>query len=454
MRLTGGALLPPTSPAPAAWWVHGAEGNGRKVGLGLLTWVPVAQPAAVPYGENLVDHVTHIWGEICSPPAGPTPQLWTFDGEPTGPNPTGWFLTGLPWPDAPGSTRSTAVRTGLRVGEAWRVAGSIDPLQGTAPAVVVGGAVPCFDGQRPDPAGIGQSWAVAGPHEATGARGLTLLDVAVGAAGLYDAGALLHTATWRSNRAQVALGCRGEILRSPALDSDEPAPNADDDTRKLVEKAWEATGFRPDELADAVWFEPQDPDDGFTDVGVLLLVDRRVVEGGLFVVGRAADGSEVRRYPVRGTDLLSAQNRPSDHWFDPDGPWADPVSRAGHLAAADRRRGRAGAGLGLPEGDGPVRPGGSSSGSTARVPASCHRSRSTSSGSSRCSSPRHAATPGTSPSGRRTRRRSPPRWPQPGPNRCSPRTARTPSRSTGPRPRSRSAATSTARRPANPRPRR
>lgn len=333
VRLTGGALLPPTSPAPAAWWVHGADGNGRKVGLGLLTWVPVAQPAAVPYGENLVDHVTHVWGEICSPPAGPAPQLWTFDGEPTGPDPTGWFLTGLPWPDPPGATRSTPVRTGLRVGEAWRVAGSIDPLQGTAPAVVVGGAVPCFDGQRSDPAGIGQSWAVAGPHEPTGGRGLTLLEAAVGAAGLYDAGALLHTATWRSSRARAALECAGEILRSPALDSDEPAPHADDDTRTLVKKAWEATGFQPDELADAVWFEPQDADDGFTDVGVLLLVDRRIVEGGLFVVGRAADGSELRRYPVRGTDLLSAQNHPSDHWFDPDGPWADPVSRAGHLAA-------------------------------------------------------------------------------------------------------------------------
>lgn len=333
VQLTGGALLPPTSPAPAAWWVHGAAGNGRKVGLGLLTWVPVAHPAAVPYGENLVDHVTHIWGQVCSLPAGATPQLWTFDGEPTGSNPTAWFLTGLPWPDAPGSTRSTAVRTGLRAGEAWRVAESIDPLQGTAPAVVVGGAVPCFDGQRSDPADIGQSWATPGPHEPTGTRGLTLLDAAVGAAGLYDAGALLHTATWWSSRVRVALRCTGEILRSPALDSDDPAPRADDETRKLVKNAWEATGFRPDELADAVWFEPQDPDDGFTDVGVLLLVDRRVLEGGLLVVGRAGDGSEVRRYPVRGTDMLSAQNRPSDRWFDPDGPWADPVSRAGHLAA-------------------------------------------------------------------------------------------------------------------------
>ena len=71
VRLTGGALLPPTSPAPAAWWVHGADGNGRKVGLGLLTWVPVAQPAAVPYGENLRrPRHAHLGGDLL--PAGRT----------------------------------------------------------------------------------------------------------------------------------------------------------------------------------------------------------------------------------------------------------------------------------------------------------------------------------------------------------------------------------------------
>ena len=171
---------------------------------------------------------------------------------------------------------------------------------------------------------------------------------------------------------RAALGCRGEILRSPALDSDEPRAEC---RRRHPQARREGLG------SDRVPARRAGRCRLVRTPGPRRRVHRRAAcccwstaassRAALLVVGRAADGSEVRRYPVRGTDLLSAQNRPSDHWFDPDGPWARPGVPRRAPGRPDRRRGRAGAGLGLPRRGWPRRPGGSSSGSTARVPASC-----------------------------------------------------------------------------------
>lgn len=360
VRLTGGALIPPTpagQSAASVWWVQKNEAETTALQLALLNWTPDPHPAAVPYGEALTTTVDTRWGTICGRAAEPAAVLWTFDGQPLGPSSSGWQLTGLAWPDPPGEVRTAPVRSGLRVSEPWRIAPPVDQLQGTDPAIVVGDAVPCYDRSVRDPKSALAQWAegqapgFSAHGWLTGAGATAALDAHVIAGGsLYDFPAARQASGWDPAtvsafaRAAVAAGsrqtikdagCFGEILRSPVHDLPEPAPGGDELTRKLVDEAWSAAGFRPDDLADAVSFAaggPGDPD-GFESAGVLMLIPRIGLEYGLMVSARAEDGTELDAHRVDPSDLVPSPAAIPGRWIDPAGPWAEPVSRAGHLAA-------------------------------------------------------------------------------------------------------------------------
>lgn len=358
VRLTGGDLIPPTAAGhvpPSVWWVEKNEEGALSLQLALLNWTPDPHPAAVPYGEALTSTVTRRWGTVCAAPSDPAAILWTFDGQPFGPSTTGWRLTGIPWPDAPGTVRTAQPVTGLAVTEPWRIAPPVDVLQGTEPAVVVGDAVPCFDGARHDGVTVLSEWAKGQPAgfsshgRAAGSAALAALDGHIASGGsLYDFPAARQATAWdpaavtalargaapTRRRGGKDAGCVGEILRSPVRDVRDPAPNADEATRKFVEEAWGASGFRPDPLRDAVSFDAGGPlgRDGFDDVAVLLLLPRIGFEYGLVVSARTADGDEIEEHRVSPADIATASGLP-ERWLEPQGPWADPISRAGHLAA-------------------------------------------------------------------------------------------------------------------------
>ena len=359
VRLTGGALIPPTpagESAASVWWVQKSDAQAMSLQLALLDWTPDPHPAAVPCGEALTTTVDERWGTICATAAAPASVLWTFDGQPLGPSPAGWALAGIPWPDAPGTVRTAPVRTGMTVTEPWRIAPAVDQLQGTDPAVVVGDAVPCHDRSVRDSRAAMSRWAqspaagVSLRGRLAGASALAGLDAHAAAGGsLYDHPAAEQATAWDpatvsafaraaaatgSRSAVQDAGCFGEILRSPKHDLADPAPGGDDLARKLVEEAWAASGFTPDRLADGVSFAAGNPGDGdgFESVGLLMLMPRIGLEYGLTVSARAEDGSELEAHRVDGSDLVPSPTPIPGTWIDPAGPWAEPVSRAGHLA--------------------------------------------------------------------------------------------------------------------------
>ncbi|WP_156162300.1 hypothetical protein [Demequina iriomotensis] len=358
VRLTGGPLIPPATPGTgvaSAWWVLTSEAEPSSLQLALLDWTPDAHPAAVPYGEALTSTVTRRWGTVCASPAPAAPVLWTFDGQPMGPSASGWRLTGIAWPDLPGTVRTAPARTGLRVTEPWRIAAAVDALQGTEPAAVIGDAVACFDRRPRDGVAAFEAWAATGidGHSAraavAGAAALEPLHAHLDAGGtLYDFPAARQDTAWdpatlsafaragaaTGARATNDAGCLGAILRSPSHDLPEPAPLADEDTRRLVEEAWGASGFVPDPLEDAVAFAPDAGEgcDGFEDVTMLVLLPRIGLELGLRVEARGRDGGVLASRRVDASDLVPSPVPLPDAWIDVDRPWADPVFRAGRMA--------------------------------------------------------------------------------------------------------------------------
>ncbi|AYG03369.1 hypothetical protein [Gryllotalpicola protaetiae] len=376
VRLTGGALIPPLTPGDSAasvWWVQQPDaGQGIQLQLALLDWIPDPHPSAVPYGESLTKTVDHRWGLLCAKAADSAPVLWTFDEQPLGASASGWHLTGIPWPDDPGTVRSSAPRTQLFVHELWRIAPAIDQLQGTGPALVIGDAVPCFNRARLDGVKAVSAWGQNQPvglstHAALdGTAALDALDAHLAAGGtLQDFPAAFQATAWKPSTVSafaraaasttrltpmtaaagaagaaraVAVpdaGCFGEVLRSPQHDLTEPAPGRSPEIVEAVKQAWAAASFTPDALKDAVALDAGTRlgDDTFEDVGVLLLLPRIGLEYGLVVSSRDAEGNEVASHRVSQADIVSSSNPIPAHWLDPNGPWADPVSRAGYLGA-------------------------------------------------------------------------------------------------------------------------
>ncbi|WP_127473873.1 DUF6603 domain-containing protein [Microbacterium sulfonylureivorans] len=356
--LTGG-VGPGDAPST---WIKPLAATGPHAGptLALLDWLPTATPTAVPYGENLVETVRHQWGSVCGQGAPPAQVLWTFHDSPDGPSDDGWRLTGVAWPDPPGTARTQAADLRVRVIELWRIRPRVDLVQGTAPAVVIGDQVLCFDpGADPvDPRDPFGRWDGLPPTTfSAGAftSGVSLAEAATyvsDGGSLHDLAAVAQRNGWEAEAAEALedgrraidrrsrrqkSGCHGAVLRSPYRDLDEPAPWGTEDERQLVKVAWDETGFRPHELGDAVAFVRAD--DTFVAFSVLLLVDERGLNDGVVIRCEAADGTALDERPVSGSDMLGGAHRLPDEWVDAGGPWADPVWRAGVIAGRLRNSG-------------------------------------------------------------------------------------------------------------------
>ncbi len=349
--------------APSTWLKPLATTGGHAgPSLALLDWLPTATPTAVPYGENLVETVRHQWGNVCSQGAPPAQLLWTFNDSPDGSSDDGWHLTGLMWPDPPGTVRGEPADTRVRVIELWRISARVDLAQGTAPAVVIGDQVACFDphGDPLDPRDPFGRWDALLPSTFSAGVFFTGVSLANATAYLRDGGSLHdlaataqksgweaeppQTADGRSEHAPIGrarvpkrAGCRGAVLRSPHRDLDQPSPWGTEEDRILVKRAWEDSGFHPHELADAVAFVRDG--DTFTAFAVLLLLDEQGLNAGVVIRCEASDGTVLDERPVDGSDMLGGAHHLPDEWVDPDEPWADPVWRAGVIAGRLRQSG-------------------------------------------------------------------------------------------------------------------
>lgn len=347
--------------APSTWLAPLAT-TGPHAGptLALLDWLPTATPTAVPYGENLVETVRHQWGTVCAQGAPPARVLWTFHDSPDGPSDDGWRLTGVLWPDPPGTVRGQPADARVRVIEPWRIEPRIDLAQGTAPAVVIGDHVACFDpnGEPVDPRDPFGRWHGLPPTTfSAGAfsSGVSLAEATAylsEGGSLHDLAATAQRSGWeagaiddgderdpiRRGRRPKRGGCRGAVLRSPYRDLDEPAPWGTDDDRALVKQAWKESGFRPHELGDAIAFVRDD--DTFTAFAALLLVDERGLNGGVVIRCEGLDGTTLDERPLNGSDMLGGAHRLPDEWVEAGGPWADPVWRAGVIAGRLRQGGK------------------------------------------------------------------------------------------------------------------
>jgi hypothetical protein len=334
-----GALQPsPGGKTPATWWARGAPGDPQHgPALALLSWLPTPFSRAVPYGEILQETVTQRWERVCGPVAPAARVLWTFDRQPVGPSVPGWTLEPVAWPDPPGTWRSTPVRATMTVRERWRSGDQqADLVQGTEPARVIGDAVPCPDGKF-EPITTLQQWAANQPLMwsraalPTGEAGLlAAAELLADGASLTDVPARWIETSWDANFLRRPLRCQGRLLRSPADDEAEPAPHGVEDDVRLVKEAWNKTGFTPSELADSVLFRVEE---GLDALRVAVLVPRRLLEKQLVMRFRDAKGDVLAEQRLTGSDMVTTARPLPASWTDASGPWADPVERAGRIAA-------------------------------------------------------------------------------------------------------------------------
>lgn len=338
-----GALTPPSGAVPSAWW-KGPDPADPAHGpaLALLDWLPTPFSAAVPYGKALTDQVDHRWGTVCDPAAPPAEVLWTFDHKPVGPSQPGWHLDGVPWPDPANVLRTAPVEGELTVTEPWRCDPLVDIVQGTQPASVIGDAVPCFTRGDMGPNNPLEGWLAGQPltfsHAALPSDGAIfdeVVDLLAAGVPLGDVAAARAERSWDPGLgglldAQLQLGCDGRILRSPAMDVPEPAPLGTPEDRELVKESWARLGFTPDPLADAIKLHANGGLDSFT---MLLLVPERLFAERLVLRFQDAKGGVLGETRVSFPDLVNAANPLPAGWVDPSGPWADPVQRAGRIAA-------------------------------------------------------------------------------------------------------------------------
>ena len=330
-----GTLLPVDGKTPATWWTGVPAGTTAPMSaLALLNWLPTPFSRAVPYGEQLTTSVVEQWGTVCHPPAPAAPVLWTFDGKPYGPNGYGWNLVGIPWPDPAGTVRSAPVEADLAVAEPWRTHDvAADRVQGTTPAMVVAGAVPCTPARaqsvRTMSAGLVRDLPAAAqdlalPFDAH-AQTVRILQDGVPLAQL----AAQRTAEGWSDAASAGdLGCRGAVLRSPEHDRTEPAPYGTPDDVVVVRRARARSAFRADELRDAVRLTATSE---VRQLGLLLMVPERAL-GGLLVLRLEDSTGAVRRHqPVQVADRISVTNPLPPQLLDPVGPWFDPLLRSARM---------------------------------------------------------------------------------------------------------------------------
>ncbi|HRW19696.1 MAG TPA: hypothetical protein P5181_12705, partial [Dermatophilaceae bacterium] len=316
---------------PSSWWNRSAPPATEPPALALLNWLPTPYSVAIPYGETLTEEVRRRWGNACRESARPAEQLWTFDQAPLGPSAPGWRLRGIPWPDAPGTVRSSPASSVLEVTEPWRCGDRVvDGLLGIDPATVLGDHVVC---PRFDPS-AGQAplkvWQPLDPHGPTAASG----DQPGGFAQATErmGGSLADYGALRQQASQPARAgaCDGKVLRSPTGDTGQVPDWLPDEDAKTVKMGWDAMKFDPDQLADAVRLRP---DGGLSGLTLLLLVPREVPSGSLVVSTRDADDTELDRIPVTSAHHVSASNPIPARWLDAAGPWGSIVERCGREAS-------------------------------------------------------------------------------------------------------------------------
>ena len=126
------------------------------------------------------------------------------------------------------------------------------------------------------------------------------------------------------------LKCSGRVLRSPDRDDGQPGSGGDEADKKFVEQGWSDLGFKPGELANSVVLRLND---AFAEFSVLLMLERRSIERGVFLVFRDAAGREIGTQRVSGSDLVTAVRPLPASWTFGGAPWADAVERAGRIAA-------------------------------------------------------------------------------------------------------------------------
>jgi hypothetical protein len=337
-----GPLQPTTGRKPSSWWARGAPGDPQHgPALALLNWLPTPTPNAIPYGERLTEIVEERWGEVCTPVARPAPVLWTFDGKPIGPSPVGWSLPGVPWPDPPGTVRSAPSAAGLSATERWRTGNArADRIQGTSPAVVVGDAVACPGQHRGERAIVDsvKDWAAGDPGTFSRAAGLArpgglqdAADLLAGGTSLADVAAAWDRQAWDPELDRRPLTCDGRILRSPLLDSADPAPEGTEADREFVRAARKEAGFEPSALEDSLVLRTES---AFERLTLLLLMPRATTEMKWLVLRFFNEkGDELDRQRVHSGDVVDSGRPVPPDWTDPSGPWADPVERAGRIAA-------------------------------------------------------------------------------------------------------------------------
>lgn len=323
--------VPTGGPTPVVWWKHREiidplEGSR----LALLSWTPTSAPKAVPYGERLETWVHDQWGGTCRPAAEPAPYLFTFDDQAVGESPHGWTLHGVPWPDAPGTFRSSIDDATVVVSEPWRCGDEmVDLRRGIDAADVIGGSVTCpTKGAPPDPNEL-----------ASGSVGLVGTSAYRAAAAFDVATELL--AAGRSTR-EVATAftgeprfsqrerpeCRARVLRSPDADSIEPAPFGDDADNNAVAEAWRRLDFQPPDLLDAVALRCGP----LASVVMLLAVSEIAFNGGVRIRCVAADGSLLSDDAVVDVATSGWSGVPPT-WWDAGGPWRNVVERTSRLLA-------------------------------------------------------------------------------------------------------------------------
>jgi len=336
--LTAVSLTGPVTAGatPATWWNTKAGDLALEAQLALLSWVPDPTPKAVGSSVYLDETTTEKWGTVCDPAAPPAPVLWTFFYQLAGPSDAGWEPFGQPFPDPPGTIRSTPGDLSLTVTERWRCGDKFaDRMRGIVPAEVEVSTVPCPDGRtsarragtaRPSAhrAGTASTSAQrAGTASSVGSSQPPVTGNPISAI----RGGLLPGSPVPS--APASDGCYGWALASPIFDDGRTIDIGDQDREPLVLDAWNQRQFKPGPLDDAVvlTFGP------FEYARFYMWVPTRFLYGGTVVVC-ASDASDTiyDSHVVTSADAAAPLDLPAS-WLDPASPWHPDVIALEELAA-------------------------------------------------------------------------------------------------------------------------
>ncbi len=143
VRLTAAGADDPVEKGdtPVVWWDrqgNPAAHDDSDVQLALLDWIPDPTPAAALRTQARDAAMLEKWGTVCSDIAKEASVFWTFQGKASGASASGWTLVGTPWPDPPGTIRSSPPPVILKVTEPWRTGTIADSLVRVGAAFVIG----------------------------------------------------------------------------------------------------------------------------------------------------------------------------------------------------------------------------------------------------------------------------------------------------------------------------